>query len=396
MIRHLLKLAWNRKRANALIIAEIFLSFFVLFAVLTISVALLASWRKPLGFQWENVWAVELGGDDDLFFGGNEKLAASVDRMLREVKSLPEVVDASASMTPAFGFGTIQGNWNVDGRKFTLDYDEVTDGFANVMQIKMVSGRWFRPDDDAATFQPVVLDRSAAEAVFPGKNPIGEKFDPDSEREMRVVGVIDDYRKGGELSFPTNMVFRRTSLAGGKDRVGRYLLLRVAPGTPAEFEETLQRRLQSVAPEMSFRVQSMPQWRRTMLKTKLGPLAFGGIVAAFLIAMVALGLTGVLWQNVTKRTRELGVRRALGASGSTVRKQVLGEVVMLATFAVVAGLLIIVQLPVVGVFAWLPLPAFITGVLVSLATIYALTLLCGWYPSWLASRITPAEALRYE
>jgi putative ABC transport system permease protein len=122
----------------------------------------------------------------------------------------------------------------------------------------------------------------------------------------------------------------------------------------------------------------------------------GGIVALFLISMVALGLTGVLWQNVTKRTREIGLRRAMGASGKQVNRQILLEVVLLATIALLAGSVIVLQLPILGAFTIVTPAAFSTGFALALATIYALTVLCGLYPSWLASRLQPADALRYE
>ena len=106
--------------------------------------------------------------------------------------------------------------------------------------------------------------------------------------------------------------------------------------------------------------------------------------------------TASLWQNVTRRTREIGLRRAMGASGTRVHRQVLAEVALLATIAVVIGSIIVWQLPVLGAFSIVSPGAFTTGFLGALATIYALTLLCGLYPSWLASRLEPADALRYE
>jgi putative ABC transport system permease protein len=112
--------------------------------------------------------------------------------------------------------------------------------------------------------------------------------------------------------------------------------------------------------------------------------------------MVALGLTGVLWQSVTRRTREIGLRRAMGASGPNVHRQILAEVALLSTIAVIAGSIVILQLPILGAFKIVTPAAFTLGFVTSLATIYALTILCGLYPSWLASRLQPADALRYE
>ena len=120
------------------------------------------------------------------------------------------------------------------------------------------------------------------------------------------------------------------------------------------------------------------------------------VIALFLIVMVGLGLTGVLWQNVTRRMREMGVRRALGASGANVRHQVLAEVALLATLSIAAGSVIVLQLPLLGVMRFVTAREFAAGFGGALAVIYAITLLCGAYPSWLASTIAPAEALRYE
>jgi putative ABC transport system permease protein len=140
----------------------------------------------------------------------------------------------------------------------------------------------------------------------------------------------------------------------------------------------------------------MERMRANMLRTRLAPIVVGAIIGAFLIAMVALGLTGVLWQSVTRRTREIGLRRAMGASGSGVHRQILAEVALLATIAVIGGTLVIAQLPILGAFRIVTPSAYTLGFLGALATIYALTVLCGLYPSWLASRLQPADALRYE
>jgi len=149
-------------------------------------------------------------------------------------------------------------------------------------------------------------------------------------------------------------------------------------------------------PNLNFRLRRMDRMRDTVLKTHLFPLALAGIVAAFLMSMVALGLTGVMWQNVTRRTRELGLRRAVGASALSVRRQVLAEMVLLATLALIVGLVVVLQFPLLGIFLIFTPAVFTIGIIAALAVVYGITLVSGLYPSWLASRLTPAEALRYE
>jgi putative ABC transport system permease protein len=396
VIKHLLKLVWNRKRANALIVGEIFVSFLVIFAVITGAVTLIGGWRRPIGFDYRNVWDVRSDFDIDASEKASPEILASMMRMLDEARAMPEVEFAAVSNTPPYSFSTSEGTREHNGRRVSILFDDVTDEYAQAMKLQLVRGRWFNATDDAAQHQPLVLDTNAAKALFGDEDPVGQKWEIDDDHFGQVVGVVASYRKDGEVQMQSNMMFRRIHPMGKYGRLGNHVIVRLRPGTPAAFEEQLAERLQSVAPNVSFRVRHMELMRTNMLRTRLAPIVAGAIVGTFLIAMVALGLTGVLWQNVTTRTRELGLRRAMGASGNAVHRQILGEVALLATVALIVGVIVVAQLPILGAFAIVTPSSYTVGILGALATIYALTILCGLYPSWLASRLQPADALRYE
>jgi putative ABC transport system permease protein len=139
--------------------------------------------------------------------------------------------------------------------------------------------------------------------------------------------------------------------------------------------------------------------RQDKLRQYTIPLAVVGTVAAFLLLMVALGLTGVVWQSVTQRIKEFGLRRAKGATIPNVRAQVLVEMAIMTSIALAAGVLLVAQLPLLPLPTELdviPASVFTASIAVSAAAIYLLTLACGWYPSRLATKIQPAEALHYE
>ncbi|HEV7766331.1 MAG TPA: FtsX-like permease family protein [Thermoanaerobaculia bacterium] len=396
MTKHLLKLVWNRKRANLLIVVEIFISYLVLFAVLTAAITFGTRWNKPLGFQWQNVWDVSMEFDVDAGEKADPVLHAAMFRMIDEARSFPEIAGVALSNTPAYSFSTSEGNRMINNRDVTLKYDDVTDGFADAMQMKVIRGRWFNAEDDASPYWPVVLAADAAEAIYGDADPIGLKIEEDEKTILQVVGVVETYRKDGEVAGPDQMMFRRIAPNAKYGRLGNHLIVRINPGTAPDFEQKLASRLEQILPHVSFRVRNLERMRMNMLRTRLAPVVVGGIIGAFLIAMVALGLTGVLWQSVTRRTREIGLRRAMGASGPNVHRQILSEVALLSTIAVIAGSIIILQLPILGAFRVVTPSAFTLGFTGALATIYALTILCGLYPSWLASRLQPADALRYE
>jgi putative ABC transport system permease protein len=397
MTRHLLKLVWNRKGANALIVLEIMVSFLVVFAVLTGAFDVIRNWRHPIGFEWQGVWNVRLDIELESNPEQDPKVHETVMRMLRETASLPPVVAAAGSHTVPYSFSTMSGGTRIDGRLHELIFDDVTDDYAKVMRMPVVAGRWFSAEDDGSQFRPVVLDRTAARAMFGGESAaVGKKLDLGPDGAFRIVGVVETYRKDGETTTPVNMIFRRYAPDHRFGGLVRNVVLRVQPGTPAAFEEELVKRLEGVAPDLSFRVRHLDQMRTESMRFRLAPVVLGAIIGTFLIIMVTLGLTGVLWQNVTRRTREIGLRRATGAAAAAVHRQILTEVMLLATIAAAIGLVLVFQLPILGVFSLVTPAAYTLGIIAALATIYLLTFLCGVYPSWLAARLEPAEALRYE
>jgi putative ABC transport system permease protein len=423
MTRHLVKLIWNRKRQNLLLGIEILCSFLVLFFVVFFGLNFAVNASQPLGFGIDRVWNVDLGrpremtgsrsGDIDAEQREAETRARERDavrRILAAARELPQVEIAAGSFVGPYANSTWQSGMDFsDGRHFEYRYNAATDDFLRVLSMPVVAGRGFTREDDGATVEPVLLNASLAREMFGdagsavGKT-LPEKPDPHRKASdppatpKRVVGVFEDFRQHGEYSQPWPVLFARLTTDGDKGAVPDRLLIRVRPGTAASFEPQLVRRLQREAPDWSFEVTTVEYLREKKLSDYTMPLTVLGIVAGFLLLMVALGLSGVVWQSVTQRLREFGLRRATGAAGAAVRRQVLLEMAVMTTFALLAGTALLAQLPL------LPLPreiaivpaVFVGAVALAAAAIYCLTLACGWYPSRLATHIPPAEALRYE
>lgn len=400
MTRHLFKLVWNRKRTNGLMILEIFFSFLVVFVVSTLGIYFLDNYRQPLGYHWQNVWRVSLDmgqsdQDDDALRAAR---LGTLERLLKEIESLAPVESAAAAMVSPYDQGGWTSGTTINGKQVDFEADAVTTKFAEVMGLEVVSGRWFQESDSALSWDPVVIDQELARDVYGDKDPVGSAFGEPapSERPKRVVGVVREFRKGGELSARANFQFEPMRLDKPSWFQARSILVKIRPGTPARFEEELTARLQGVAPEWSFRIKPLSEVRRAAFRELLAPLAAGGTVAFFLLLMVALGLLGVLWQNLLQRTRELGLRRAAGASRSAVHRQVLYEQVILTSFGVLLGVVLVVQIPILDLIGFIRPQVFAAGLLFAMAAIYLLSVLCAVYPSSLASRVQPAEALRYE
>lgn len=403
MTRHLLKLIWNRKRTNLLVMAEIFFSFLVVFGIVTGGVFYLDNYRRPLGYAYDDVWRIRV----DMNQAGPEmKDAASREtarRLFASLKDLPEIAEAAGAFTSPYDTGSWTSAYKVGDHDYEYMLNEVTDGFREVMGLEVVRGRWFsREDDGAKGFEPVVINLRMAQEMFGDKEAVGgiipqDKLPDDSPRtEKRVVGVIRDFRQHGEFSAPVDYVFLRHRMDDPQQSPPRIFLIRVRPGTTVAFEAALTARLQSVARDWSFKVESLTEMRETSHRAWLAPLLVAGVVAAFLLLMVALGLTGVLWQNVTQRMREIGLRRAKGATARAIHRQILAEVALMTSLAVALGVALVVQFPLLDLLGFVSRQVFAASLVLSAAAIYVLALACGFYPARLATRIQPAEALHYE
>lgn len=398
MILHLLKLVWNRKRTNLLIIFEIFAAFLVLVVTLTAAIYFIQLYRQPLGYDWRDVWrvSVDVGRSSDDQW--SEEMVNRFKLMLDEVERMPEVESVAGIQYPPYSSGTSEYRAPGKPRFFTV---EVTDDVFEVLRVPFVSGRPFDETDNVLSEIPVVLDRDFARAAFGNENPIGQSFDPTREEpgteapRYRVVGVIEDFRKNGELEPERNMMLMRTRVGDISSRPPRNLVLRLAPGSGA-FEEELVSRLAQIAPDWSFSVQPLERGRDASLRLRLAPLLVGLVIAGFLVMMVGLGLTGILWQSVTRRTAEIGLRRAVGASAGKIHTQVLVEVLILISLSIILGVVLVAQVPILGWMSFLGPTAIPLGVAAAAALIYATGTVCALYPSALAARIEPAEALHYE
>jgi putative ABC transport system permease protein len=401
------KLVWNRKRATGLILIEILICFLVLCGILAAGINLAIQWSKPLGFDYENVWSVGISGMR--FDTEGEELAAdrqAVSDMLRAVKSMSEVeVAAVATNTPysssMWGDGT-----RIDGKPVHFLWTLTSQDLPEVLRMQLLHGRWVDETDGALAYQPVVLTRNFARDMFGTDDPVGRDmpvYDDDGEltepkddaKIHRVVGVMDDYRRQGMMEETMYSMFLAVDFTNG-EHIPDELLVRVRPGTTAAFEERLVRTLQGIAPHWSYDTTLIESKRRNMLMTFIGPMILSAVVAVFLFIMVGLGLVGVLWLSVTRRTAELGLRRAMGASGLSVRRQVVGELWALTAIAVATGAALFLQLPLFGVHFGVGWPVFLGAVILATLVIYSFVTFCGLYPAWLATRVQPATALQYE
>lgn len=400
MLRHLLQLTWKRKSRNLLLSVEIMLAFLLVFAIAAAGVRYWQLYHQPLGFQYRDVWAVQLQPPNGNQLGRTEGMH---EHFVRALQAMPQVESVGITTFPLFQDAAMVSRVALpdDSRSARTNMVEASDQLWATLGMQLAAGRWPAAQDEGADALATVVTRRLAQELFPDRSPLGQLFraessDPRNAQRFRVVGVVEDFRSQGEFMAPRPfMLYRYAPHAGNKMQM--TLLLKLHPGTARAFEQQLQRQLKQVRNDWSFTINPLAELRASQLTMALVPLKVLAVIAAFLLAMVCFGLFGVLWQNTTRRIPEIGLRRAVGASAADIYRQIVAEQLLLSSLAMAAGLALLVQLPLTGALGEaLDWRVFGAGAALSMAVIYLLSLLCSLYPGWRASRLHPAMALHYE
>jgi putative ABC transport system permease protein len=214
-----------------------------------------------------------------------------------------------------------------------------------------------------------------------------------ANREIRAVGIIGDFRQYGEFTEKSPYVIL---LEDPDDSASTELLVKVAPGSQRRLEERIVAAVRGAAVGFNATVTPWEELRATQHLWVLLPLRIGATLAVFLLAMVAFGLIGIVWQDVVRRTHEMGVRRAEGASAGAIRAQILLEVVVIGGTGILVGSLVAIQIPLLSVVQQIDWAASLPALGLSAALILLLSAGAALYPALLASGLQPADALRYE
>ncbi|WP_237144669.1 ABC transporter permease [Pontibacter pamirensis] len=372
---------------------EIFFCFLVLFGVLSLVVYNVRNYTKPLGFEHENVWLLTMRPTNDSSALNHQNL----EQVLQRVRAFPEVQYASLSTSNApFAFSQMTDVLSYGSVKdLQTDVYEAEDDFQGVMQLELSQGRWFGPADNASHHEPIVINKALQEQLFLAEDPLGKLIHKNDSTNYRVVGVLDHYRASSEFAAESPAMFSRINLQKNKDSFWGELLIRVKPGTGVNIEEKMVKEISGISKDWTLEVATLEKMRQNKAKLTLVPMIALGFICAFLIFNVALGLFGVLWYNINSRHSEIGLRRALGADSRQIYLQFIGEVLVLATFGLLLGVVFAMQIPLLQVFQ-VGSVVYTIAIAGAVATIYLLTVLCAFYPSRQAAAIHPATALHEE
>ena len=398
---------------SCLVVAQLALALVLLAgAGLTIK----SFWRlmnAPLGFEDKGLLVMSLALPDSRYPG--EKAVAFYDGLLERLRALPGVEAAATGVNiPFTGNDWSQGgnDWesglHVTGQppdppkeSPSAEVNFVTPGYFKTMKMPILHGHDFGPTDDRAEASTVVIDEWLARRFFPGQDPIGQHLDPfrDGQPPMEIVGVVPHTRNRapGVLSFLAD----DPQIYAGAARMDlgeRFLLVRPVSGDPLALTEPVRQTVLAMDPDVPVaEIATMEQNLWTAMASQRLVLVLLGTFAALALVLASLGLYGVMALGVSQRTRELGIRMALGAQRPAVLRLILGQSARLIGLGLALGLVV-----ALGAGRWLAsvvygATAVDVGVLLSVSLLLGtIGLLASYLPARRATRIDPLVALREE
>ncbi|HUO29136.1 MAG TPA: ABC transporter permease [Bryobacteraceae bacterium] len=324
-------------------------------------------------------------------------------RFMQTLNSLPGV--NSATMVSALPFSgdrstgdlTIEGRVSNPGDLGAVSFRRTMPGYFHVMGIPIVRGRDFAAADDAQHPAVTIISESIARRFWKGGDPIGTRIEigpRDMAGWMTIVGVAKDVHQIGlddRSSLATYQPFAQSP------RHQMEIAIRTS-GSPARLGAAAARELRRIEPGLIIdQVQEMSQKIHQSVAPRRMNLVLFGLFAGVALALAAVGLYGVVAFAAGQRTREFGIRMALGARPADVTRLVLGQGIALALAGVVLGMaaaLWLTRLLTKLLFGVEPADPLTLATVALILTLVAIT--ACWIPARRATRIDPTEALRIE
>jgi predicted permease len=335
------------------------------------------------------------------------KMIASVlqidQQFLDRLKSIPGVVDATMinslpiSGESSNGDITLEGVASQPGDLGATNFRRSAPGYFRTMGIPLVRGRDFTDSDDRKHGEVAIINESMARHFWPDQDPLGHRFEigpRDTAKWMTIVGVVKDVRNRGldnDAGFSTYQPFAQ------QPWLRMEFAIRTATD-PGMILASAQRELLRIEPTATIdRVQTMSERIGDTLSPRRLNVVLFALFSTLALVLAAVGLYGVVAYAAGQRTREFGIRMALGAHAADVLWLVLGQGLKLTLVGVTIGLVGAVALTrlltklLFGVEPTDPL----TMITVSIILACVATLAC-WLPARRATRVAPTEALRTE
>jgi len=393
--------------ASTLVVAQVGLSMVLLAGAGLFARSLMKLQQEDLGFNRDNVLLIEI----DPRLGGYKptELSALYRQVLDRLKEVPGVQSATiATFSPISGNGrnstiTLRGYTPRPGENMDVDDMLVGPDYGVTLGVPLLLGRDIDIRDTPANQKIAVVNQSFARQFFHGENPLGRRFyfgdenDPERSEELEIVGVVGDVKYDKIKNEPNPTAYRPILQVQNSDAYSSTVEIRTT-GDAASLAPMARAAIRQVDPKLpvfgvtTLREQLAGALRQEKLVAEL--VSFFGLLA---LLLACVGLYGVMAHGVVRRTKEIGIRMALGAERKLIVWMVMRETILLVLLGVAIGVPIALgaaRLISSQLFGLNPADPF--SLIVAALVLTGVASLAGFLPARKASKVNPLIALRYE
>jgi putative ABC transport system permease protein len=403
--------AHSQRVRSGLVVAQVALALLLLLGAGLTLKSFRNAQNARLGFNPENILVADVSLPKARY-DTDEKIARFNDQLIDRIRLLPGVQAAALGSNIPFDNNEWDSSFHLTGtppyppgERPEAEVNHVTPDYFRVMGMPLLRGRAFTADDRVGRPRLVIIDETLAQKYFPGKNPISQQMDDNRSDEkspppLTIVGVVPRTRNEapGEDNVEQYHWPQMTFAADQVPNRSNMLLVRVKSGNPLALVPAIKRELQGLDPDQAFAgISTMESNIEKSLGSRRMMMSLLSEFAIIALVLASVGLYGVMALTVTQRTRELGIRLALGAQRADVFRLVLAQGMLLVLGGLTIGLV-----GAVGAARGLQSVLYgvgrfdVSALSVALLALAMVALLACWLPARRATRVDPIEALRAE
>jgi putative ABC transport system permease protein len=316
-------------------------------------------------------------------------------------ESIPAVVEAA-------GTSDMTMSLSVDGQEHPINLVGVTDGYQKIRNLVILEGRYLDQDDLRTQSKVCLLTQQLAKLLFPTENPVGKNIAV-GELHFIVIGVFKErVATFGQTEIRPESVIVPFSLIKyytGTEFFGTlYIQVDKSEDVVMVTDEVRQVLASRHRPEAKYRVENLAGILEAAHKISLALTVLLILVALIALTISGIGIMNIMLVTVTERTREIGIRKAIGARRDAILYQFLTEAVLISGTGALIGIAIAVAIPLainflIGFFpeiGGITIPVSWLSVLLAFIVSCSTGLLFGYLPANRAANLHPTESLRYE